>query len=133
VDMLKPIINVKIGIWTPKKKKKDAGMRNVNERLEAVHERVSGRPKARRKTTFRKREDEEEQWAMWPRRRRLAEAVRPKEARGTASCRFALQGAKQLSNASAALADVKHEPRTSLRCRDVPLRVNLASSCLCVP
>jgi hypothetical protein len=108
-------------------------MRNVNERLEAVHERVSGRPKARRKTTFRKREDEEEQWAMWPRRRRLAEAVRPKEARGTASCRFALQGAKQLSNASAALADVKHEPRTSLRCRDVPLRVNLASSCLCVP
>jgi hypothetical protein len=90
--MLKPIINVQIGIWTPKKKKKKSvERRDVKERLEAVHERVSGRPKARRKTTFRKREDEEEQWVMWPRRRRLAEAVRPK--RGSWTCKLQVRAA----------------------------------------
>lgn len=48
---------------------------------------------------------------MCARRRRLAEQVRPKEDRGNASCRFALQGAMQCPMASSALMAVQHELR----------------------
>jgi hypothetical protein len=70
---------------------------------------------------------------MWPRSRRLAEAVDPKEARGTASCRFALQGAKNRPMPARPRRTSSTSRSTSLRCRDMPLRVNLASSCLCAP
>jgi hypothetical protein len=72
---------------------------------------VSGRPRALKRVKFRKREDEEEQWAMCSRRRRLAEQLRPKEDRGNASCRFALQGAMQCPMASSARMAMLHEPQ----------------------
>jgi hypothetical protein len=109
---MKPIINGRIRIWTLSKKRKRTRSNAVSMRDKKLYkEIVSGRPRALKKVRFRKREDEEEQWAMCSRRRRLAEQLRPKEDRGNASCRFALQGAMQCPMASPAREKVLHEPR----------------------
>jgi hypothetical protein len=65
---------------------------NVNERREAVQERVSGRPKAKKKTEFRKREDGEKQWVMWSRSRKKAGGGSPTK-RGSWNCTLQVRAA----------------------------------------